>query len=104
MDFKQILEKLNDKEKISPAFQKLVDKIADATDRNQHTISVILLAQYLKETDIVDELKAIDKEHNKVGYLTKDLSNKRNKLSDEIFTKAKKELSPSEYKLINSAF
>ena len=63
----------------------VVKKIADATDINDHTGALIIAAKFLKLNKIVKDLENLDKEHMRIGHLSASLSDKRYKLSQEIF-------------------
>ena len=78
-------------------------EMAKLTDNNAHSEALMKLAQFLNDKAASKQLTDIDKKHNQQGHLSMDLKTKRDKIYKSLIAKAKKELSPSDYKKIYSA-
>jgi len=97
---KQPAAPVNDPKK----FKKLVKDIAQLTDDNMHTVSMITLAKYIGERDIELQLSGIETMHMAAGHLTSDLAAKRSKISRDLFDLARDKFTPAEYKTLMSSF
>lgn len=62
---------------LDPAF---LAKVAKATDENEHTNALILIAERAGFSDIKSQLAYIDRQHRKVGHLPNGFGDKRSML------------------------
>ena len=95
---KRLIEKAEDKfeQEMSEAKeldQKVIDKIAQMTDRNDHNASVILLARMMKEMKVVKMMELLVKMHKENGYMSSDMVAIRKGMYDELMKKAKRQYS-----------
>lgn len=95
---------LNEVGPVNRPFEKVVKEIAKATDNNEHTISLLLLAEYLKSKDYVDIFKGIDMIHMAYGSMTSELNKVRDKAAREIYSLAEQKLEKSEYNKLMAAY
>ena len=81
-------------------------EIAYCTDKNQHTESLIKLAEFLHEHNIKKALYAVLKLHEYKGYLSKELEILRQELSESLFNELDNciSLSDIDKKRIKSSF
>ena len=102
-----IIEKAQDKfeQEMSEAKeldQKVIDKIAQMTDKNDHNASVILLARMMKEMKVVKMMELLVKMHKENGSMTSDMMAIRKGMYDELMKKAKRQY--SNFKDVYNAF
>jgi len=83
---------------------QVVAAIAAATDRNDHTGSVMLLAKALGDKKSVKLLEAIKLLHEHIGHIPDDLMMIRSHIGENLMGKAQKALSPEEYTQLARAF
>jgi len=83
---------------------KLQKTIADFTDINYHTNSVIELATFLNDTEALDKLNRIKTEHKRIGHLPYELSIERSEILNDLLNKLKAKYGEEVYKTIYSAF
>ena len=84
----------------------LCKEIAYCTDKNQHTESLICLATFLEEYNILHALDAVYTLHLYYAYMTSDLLNIRNSLSATLMHQLdeNKRLTDIDKKRIKSSF
>tara|TARA_B100001173_G_C15873195_1_gene498201 strand:+ start:197 stop:790 length:594 start_codon:yes stop_codon:yes gene_type:complete len=102
-----IIEKAQDKfeQEMSEAKEldpKVIDKIAQMTDRNDHNASIILLARMMKEMKVVKMMELLVKMHKENGSMTSDMMAIRKGMYDELMKKAKRQY--SNFKDVYNAF
>jgi len=83
---------------------KIIEKISDLTYRNNHTDSVLLLAETIGAKRVSKVLEAIDIIHRFRGDMPSDLIDLRSKILKGLLGKAKSKLSPEEYGNLVAAF
>ena len=96
--WKELVEKAQDKfeQEMSEAKEldpKVIDKIAQMTDRNDHNASVILLARMMKEMKVVKMMELLVKMQKWKGYMNSDMIALRTGMYDELMKKAKRQYS-----------
>lgn len=74
------------------------------TDRNDHTGSVLALAEALKARDQEKALRAIVVIQNYMGHMPSDLSALRYKILTGLLATAKREVGPVAYRHLHEAF
>tara|TARA_R110002012_G_scaffold103959_1_gene244035 strand:+ start:7847 stop:8440 length:594 start_codon:yes stop_codon:yes gene_type:complete len=102
-----IIEKAQDKfeQEMSEAKEldpKVIDKIAQMTDRNDHNASIILLARMMKEKKVIKMMELLVKMHKENGSMTSDMMAIRKGMYDELMKKAKRQY--SNFKDVYNAF
>jgi len=102
-----IIEKAQDKfeQEMSEAKEldpKVIDKIAQMTDRNDHNASVLLLARMMKEMKVVKMMDHIIAMHKINGSMSSDMINIRKEMLDQLMKKAKRQY--SNFKDVYNAF
>ena len=102
-----IIEKAQDKfeQEMSEAKeldQKVIDKIAQMTDNNDHNGSVIHLAKMMKEKKVIKMMELLAKMHKENGSMTSDMMAIRKGMYDELMKKAKRQY--SNFKDVYNAF
>ena len=73
--------------------QKVIDKIAQMTDRNDHNASIILLARMMKEMKVVKMMELLVQMHKANGSMSSDMIALRKGMYDELMKKAKRQYS-----------
>lgn len=73
------------------AFSRAVNRAARLTDENYHTESLMVFSRHFKYDDLTKELKAIDKEHNAAGHLTRELYERRTRAMNTMFDRIRNE-------------
>ena len=73
--------------------QKVIDKIAQMTDRNDHNASVILLARMMKEMKVVKMMELLVQMHKANGSMSSDMIAIRTGMYQELMKKAKRQYS-----------
>jgi hypothetical protein len=89
---------------VDKKFEKLVKEIAKATDNNEHTISLLLLAEYLGNKNYVEILKGIDMIHMAYGNMTTELGKLRDKVAKELYDIAYTKLGSVKYDKVMSSY
>ena len=102
-----IIEKAQDKfeQEMSEAKeldQKVIDKIAQMTDNNDHNGSIIHLAKMMKEKKVIKMMELLAKMHKENGSMTSDMMAIRKGMYDELMKKAKRQY--SNFKDVYNAF
>ena len=69
---------------------KVIKKIADMTDRNDHNEAVIELAKALKERKVIKMMELLQKMHKEMGHMTSDMMGMRKDLHNQLMDKSKK--------------
>jgi hypothetical protein len=69
---------------------KVIEKIADMTDRNDHNEAVIELAKALKERKVIKMMELLQKMHKEMGHMTSDMMGMRKDLHNQLMDKSKK--------------
>ena len=69
---------------------KVIEKIADMTDRNDHNEAVIELAKALKERKVIKMMELLKKMHKEMGHMTSDMMGMRKDLHNQLMDKSKK--------------
>ena len=69
---------------------KVIEKIADMTDRNDHNQAVIELAKALKERKVIKMMELLQKMHKEMGHMTSDMMGMRKDLHNQLMDKSKK--------------
>ena len=64
--------------------QKDIDIVQKLTDRNEHTLSLMHIANKLGDKKMENKLSLIAKLHMEYGSMTKDLMNMRNEIYKDI--------------------
>jgi hypothetical protein len=82
----------------------LIAEIADMTDRNDHTGSVLALAEALKAREQEKVLRAIMVIQNYMMEMPRDLSALRHKILNGLLATAKREVGPVAYRHLHEAF
>ena len=73
--------------------QKVIDKIAQMTDRNDHNASIILLARMMKEMKVVKMMELLVQMHKANGSMSSDMIAIRTGMYQELMKKAKRQYS-----------
>ena len=93
---------LNEVYNSAESFNKKVSKM---TDNNELTMATIELAIYMDDKDALIKLNQIKKRQDIKGSIASNKdANERNSIFNKLLRKAKKELSDTDYDLINSSF
>jgi hypothetical protein len=93
---------LNEVHNSAELFNKKVSKM---TDNNELTTATIELAIYMDDKDALIKLNQIKKRQDIKGSIASNKdANERNSIFNKLLRKAKKELSNTDYDLINSSF
>ena len=82
--------------------QKVIDKIAQMTDKNDHNASVLLLARMMREKRVEKMMDHIIAMHKINGSMSSDMINIRKEMLDQLMKKAKRQY--SNFKDVYSAF
>ena len=86
---------------ITPA---LIAKIARLTDQNDHTGSILALAEALKQRENVKALEAVEVLHKRFGYMPAGLRAVRDELSASVMAGAKRDTDAATYQRLYRAF
>jgi hypothetical protein len=98
----QLANILNEVYNSAESFNKKVSKM---TDNNELTMATIELAIYMDDKDALIKLNQIKKRQDIKGSIASNKdANERNSIFNKLLRKAKKELSDTDYDLINSSF
>lgn len=73
------------------SFGRAVRKWAQMTDENRHGEVRQSIAKYFKYEDLENEYKEINKEHNRAGYLSRELYDRRFANDDKLYKRIRKE-------------
>ncbi len=95
---KKMVEKAEDKfeQEMSEATEldkKVIAKIAQMTDKNDHNASIILLARMMREMKVVKMMELLVKMHKENGSMSSDMIALRTGMYKELMKKAKKQYS-----------
>ena len=85
----------------SRKFKSAVTRAHNYTDDNFHGEARMTLARAFGYNDLEKQYRQINKEHDDVGYLNQDLSDRRNKLDDEMEKRIKKQYGDKGIKAYN---
>ena len=83
---------------------EIVSAIAEATECNDHTLAILILAEYLGLPEERDRLILIENEHHRKGYLTPELGIRRNAVRKVVDAVAAERLPPNTYMRVMCAF
>jgi hypothetical protein len=89
---------------VSPEVERLAKTIDAATDQNDHTGSIILLAKFLKSEKWVERLTILQDLHDAWGSLPPGAHEVRTQAMDELFAQVAKQLNSAEHKRLHDAF
>ena len=81
-----------------------IKEIRKLTDTNAHGEAYALAARALDLSEIAEKLDAINIQHQKIGFLTWNLSNQRGLLFNEMLAAAKAKLSAEDYEALYKSF
>ena len=73
------------------SLNRAVKKAYDLTEWNNHNEALQVFSKYFKYDDITRGLKDNLKAHNEAGHLTQELYEQRNGLSNELFSRIKRD-------------
>ena len=94
-------ERLGGKKTINErSFSRAVNRWAQMTEDNRHSEVRQSIAKYFKYDDLEKEYKAINKEHNRVGYLDANLSERRRKNDEKLYKRIRKDYGEKTYKRV----
>jgi hypothetical protein len=93
-------KKLNE---ATSSFNKLVSDVADMTDRNEHTKSLILIAKFIKDRRMIKRLEAIETIAMLDRHLDPNLEKYRLSLMNALMKNAKSILSKEEFEMLYGA-
>lgn len=82
---------------------KLVADVADATDRNDHTGSLVLIAKWLKDRRMIKRLEAIETITMLDGSLDTHIGQYRLSLMKKLLKLAQSRLSKEQFEALNGA-
>ena len=83
---------------------EIIEKIANLTDRNNHTAAVIELATFLNNTKAVKLLHAIETIHDIEGSMPSEVSKYRSSILKDLTDKFKSKYGDDAAKELNKAF
>lgn len=75
----------------SRSFKSAVTRAARYTDENDHTLASATMARAFGYKDLEKEYRGIEKQHLREGYLTQELSERRNAANKEIEKRIKRD-------------
>jgi hypothetical protein len=101
MPTKKPVRRRNHSSNITPA---LIARIAEMTDRNDHTGSVIELSRALRNERTTKALRAIDALHEFYGHMPSDLRMMRDGIHEGLLKVAKRETDAETYRRLHGAF
>jgi protein-disulfide isomerase-like protein with CxxC motif len=81
-----------------------IQKIAEATQDNEHTISVFLLAEAIGDEKKANILKKIEEIHGLEGHMPADLANYRKSILEALLDKCKLIMLADDFKQLERAF
>ena len=86
--FKEYLDRnvIVEKKEMNP---KVIQKIAQMTNRNDHTGSLLLLAKELKDREAIKLLGSIKDMHKVYGHMPQELRTLRNVIHDNLMRQSK---------------
>ena len=82
----------------------VLDEIAEKTDNNVHGEALFVAAKALGCDALADIFARINSEHERLGYLSGELSERRGRAADTLFSFAHINLSKSDYKKFYESF
>jgi len=83
---------------------KLAKKIANYTDKNEHNLSILLLARFLKAKKSIELLVNVIKMQNIYGYMPNNLIGIRNEIYNSLMILLKSKYGDTDYKTIQNSF
>lgn len=81
-----------------------ISNLKSMTANNNHGCAYETAADYLGLDDLADEFYVINRDHDRRGFLTLDMSDRRYALYQKLMAEAKKKLSEVEYKKFYACF
>ena len=90
--------------KAKPTIISLSKKIANLTDRNEHNLSILLLAKFLKSKKAIELMNNVIKMHDNFGYMPKNLIDIREEIYNTLMMLLKSKYGEVDYKTIQSSF
>lgn len=82
----------------------VLDDITEKTDNNFHGEALFVAAKALGCDSLADIFARINSEHERLGWLTSELSERRGRAAEALFSFAKLNLSAAGYKKLHGAF
>ena len=90
--------------KAKPTIISLAKKIANLTDRNEHNLSILLLAKFLKSKKAIELMNNVIKMHDNFGYMPKNLIDIREEIYSTLMMLLKSKYGDVDYKTIQNSF
>jgi len=90
--------------KAKPTIIALSKKIANFTDRNEHNLSILLLAKFLKSKKAIELMNNVIKMHDNFGYMPKNLIDIREEIYSTLMMLLKSKYGEVDYKTIQNSF
>jgi hypothetical protein len=90
--------------KAKPTIISLAKKIANLTDRNEHNLSILLLAKFLKSKKAIELMNNVIKMHDNFGYMPKNLIDIREEIYSTLMMLLKSKYGEVDYKTIQNSF
>jgi len=90
--------------KAKPTIISLAKKIANLTDRNEHNLSILLLAKFLKSKKAIELMNNVIKMHDNFGYMPKNLIDIREEIYNTLMMLLKSKYGEVDYKTIQNSF
>jgi hypothetical protein len=90
--------------KAKPTIIALSKKIANFTDRNEHNLSILLLAKFLKSKKAIELMNNVIKMHDNFGYMPKNLIDIREEIYNTLMMLLKSKYGEVDYKTIQNSF
>ena len=90
--------------KAKPTIISLSKKIANLTDRNEHNLSILLLAKFLKSKKAIELMNNVIKMHDNFGYMPKNLIDIREEIYNTLMMLLKSKYGEVDYKTIQNSF
>jgi hypothetical protein len=90
--------------KAKPTIIALSKKIANFTDRNEHNLSILLLAKFLKSKKAIELMNYVIKMHDNFGYMPKNLIDIREEIYNTLMMLLKSKYGEVDYKTIQNSF
>jgi len=82
----------------------LKSAIEKFTDHNEHTYSVLVLADFMGSGQAHIRLNEILKEHDRLGHMPYELIQERTKIREKLIEQVSEDYGPKAGHIINSAF
>ena len=84
--------------------KSVLDDIAEKTDNNFHGEALFVAAKALGCDSLADIFARINRDHEEIGHLSVELSQRRERASNALFSFAKINLSAADYKKFYGSF